>query len=281
MTRVAAIQVTSELYNSTANRAATNQAIQEAADAGANLVVLPELAISGYGIDRDGLLQACEPIDGPTVSQWSKIARARDIWVVGGLCESDGAELYNSAVLVGPSGLAGHYRKLHPFDAEKDVFSPGNKGLSVAETPIGRIGICVCYDLRFVEVARALALQGADIIAVPTAWVGGFDPNPRDAMGFIGQARGAMVQANLNQVYMACASQGGQAGATRFLDSSMIIDPFGDVLAGPMPEDASGMAISDVSFDKLSAARVRSARIRPRSDRRTDVYEIRVGGVSY
>lgn len=281
MTRVAAIQFTGELYDSEANRAAATAAINAAADGGAQLVILPELVISGYGTDREGLRSVSEDVNGPTLAEWTTLARARNIFIAGGFCEHEGDKLFNSAILVGPNGLASHYRKLHPFDEEKEIFTPGDKGLRVVDTPVGRIGMCVCYDLRFVEVARVLALQGADIIAVPTAWVGGFDPNPRDEMGFIGQARGAMVQANLNQVYMACASQGGRAGNIRFLGSSMVVDPFGEVIAGPMAEDEVGIAFAEVDLQRLETARVRSARILPRQDRRTDVYQVQVGGVCY
>lgn len=281
MTTVASIQLTSGLYTPQENRAVAHSAILQAVESGARLIVLPELAISGYGTDPQGLQKASEPVRGETLADWSEIAAKHDVWIVGGFCEQESKRLFNSAMLVGPQGLAGHYRKLHLFDAEKDVFTPGDKGLIVTDTSVGHIGICICYDLRFVEVVRALALKGADIIAIPTAWVGGFDPNPRDAMGFIGQARGAMVQANLNQVYMACASQGGQSGDLRFLGSSMVIDPFGDVVAGPSAEDASETLIAQTNADRLAAARIRSTRIRPREDRRTDVYEIRIGGVNY
>lgn len=281
MTRVAAIQLTSGLYTPQENRATARSRILGAIESGARLIVLPELAISGYGTDPQGLRAASEDLNGETLADWWDIAAKHNVWIAGGFCEHDSDRLYNSAMLVGPQGLAGHYRKLHLFDAEKDVFTPGDKGLNVVETGVGRIGMCVCYDLRFVEVVRALALQGADIVAVPTAWVGGFDPNPRDAMGFIGQARGAMVQANLNQIYMVCASQGGQAANHRFLGSSMVVDPFGEVIAGPSSEEASETLIAKTNADRLATARIRSTRIRPREDRRTDVYEIRIGGVSY
>lgn len=274
----AVIQLTSVLYDSKANRQRSLEVIGEAADAGARLIVLPELMISGYGLDADGLRSASEPVDGPTLEAWCALARHHDIWIAGGICERDGDRLHNSAILVGPDGLAGHYRKLHLFSREKTVFAPGDLGLPVIDTAVGRIGLCVCYDLRFVEVMRALALQGAGIIAVPTAWVGGFDRNPRDEMGFIGQARGAMVQANLNQVFVACASQGGEAGGIRFLGSSLIIDPYGQVLAGPMGEAETGMLVEELDLEELTRAQERTELVHPRADRRTDVYDVTVAG---
>ncbi len=276
--KAAAIQIAGALYEPAANRAATVAAIEAELVGGARLFVLPELIISGYGVDAEELRRSAEPLDGPTLAAWSALAAKHGIWIAGGFCEIDDGRLYNAAMLVGASGLVGHYRKLHLFDREKMVFTPGDKGLNVFETDIGAIGLCVCYDLRFVEVVRALALQGADIVAVPTAWVGGFDRNPRDAMGFIGQARGALVQANLNQVYMVCASQSGHVEDIRFLGSSMIVDPFGEVMSGPMDDLQQGAVSADLDIGLVRASRVRSELIRPREDRRTDVYGTMING---
>jgi predicted amidohydrolase len=277
----AAVQFGAALWRPDENRARAEAAIRAAAGQGARLVVLPELAIPGYGVDAAALAAAAEPLEGPTAANWRALAAELDVVIAGGFCERAAGRLYNSAVLVTPDGTLTAYRKLHPFDAEKTVFAPGDLGLSVAETPLGRIGLCVCYDLRFVEVARALALMGADIIAVPTAWVGGFDRNPRDAMGFIGQARGAMVQANLNQVAMVCASQSGGGQGIRFLGSSLIVDAFGEVLAGPMGEDEDGTILATLDVAAIRAARVRSALVRPRDDRRRDVYGLTLAGRTY
>ncbi len=278
MPNVAVIQSSAKPGFADANREKTARMIGDAADRGAKLIVVPELAISGYTTNRDLLDRASERVDGATLASWTGIASARDVLIAGGFCERDGDRLYNTAVLVGPGGLLLHYRKLHLFDEEKNVFEPGDRGLSVVETPMGRIGLCVCYDLRFVEVARALALQGADMIAVPTAWVRGFDPNPRDAMGFIGQLRGAAVQCNLNQVYMACASHGGEAGGISFLGASAIIDPYGHLLAGPADETEEKIAIAPFDAEVARAAQRRSVLVRPREDRRTDVYRLHVSG---
>ncbi|MEF2070591.1 nitrilase-related carbon-nitrogen hydrolase [Consotaella aegiceratis] len=275
---LAVVQMNAALYDGGANRRRSLDFVDEAASAGARLVVLPELAISGYGLDADGLRAAAEPLDGPTLAAWSKSARRHQLWITGGFCEADGDRLYNSVMLVGPDGLVGHYRKLHLFDREKTVFAPGDMGLAVHDTPIGRIGLCVCYDLRFVEVARVLALQDAHVVAVPTAWVGGFDRNPYDSGGFIAQARGAVLQANLNQVYMACASQCANAGRIRFLGSSLVADPFGDMLLEPMPRDKEGIGLALIDPEVAYRARARSELIRPRDDRRTDVYGIAFQG---
>jgi predicted amidohydrolase len=124
---------------------------------------------------------------------------------------------------------------------------------------------------------RALALAGADLIVVPTAWVNGFDKALRDGDGLIGQARGAIAQANLNQVYVACASQSGKADGIQFLGSSLISNPYGQILAGPLSETGEGIAMSSFDPAVASAAQIRSDLVKPRQDRRTDVYGVRLG----
>jgi predicted amidohydrolase len=280
MTRlgVAVVQMTGVPCEPALNRARTVERLEQAAAAGAGLIVLPELVISGYGLDRSGLATCAEPVDGPTLAAWQAVAAGRGCYIAGGFCEAAEGRLYNSAMLVGPDGLVGLYRKLHLFDGEKAVFAPGDRGLPVYDLPFGSVGLCVCYDLRFVEVVRALALQGADIIAVPTAWVGGFDAAPVDSGGLITQARGAAVQANLSQVFLACASQGGVAGDTHFLGSSMLVDPFGTLMAGPLGRDADETLLADIDLADAARARVRSPLIRPRDDRRTDLYGVALAG---
>ncbi|TNC08370.1 hypothetical protein FF100_29665 [Methylobacterium terricola] len=275
--RIAVAQVTGRIAQVEANRAASRAAIEDAVAAGADLVVLPALIVPGYTVEPGVLRDAAEPLDGATLDLWSGLARAHGLHVVGGFCEREGDRLYNCAVLVGPDGLRLHYRKLHLSDREKDVFIPGDKGLPVAETPVGRIGLCVCYDLRFVEVLRGLALAGAEIAAVPTAWVGGFDRTELPPGAMIGQAQGAVVQANLNQVFVACASQAGSEAGSRFLGSSLVVDPFGTILAGPLGADPQAMIVADGDVARVHFAQERSERIRPRADRRTDVDGLRIG----
>lgn len=264
------------------NRARTMAAIDEAASAGAELVILPELASSGYHLaTAEAVDAAAEAIPGPATDAWREAAAGR-CTVVGGVCERDGDAVYNSVAVVGADGLLGRYRKLHLFDGEQLLFAPGDAGLPVFDLPFGRIGIAVCYDLRFVETARILALRGADLIAVPTAWTGGFDPTP-PADGVIDQARAAMVQANLNSVWMACASRVGLDGEVRYLGSSCVADPYGRFALEPCDADHEAVVLVDVDIDAAQRAKTRGPRIRPLHDRRTDVYDELLGyrDVSY
>ena len=278
---IAIAQITGRPLAAEANRLRTGEVLEQAFGEGADLVVLPEMIVPGYGFDAAGLAGIAEPIDGTTVGAWTDAASSHNGYVAGGFCERDGEALYNTAVLVGPAGVLLHYRKLHLFDREKEIFRPGDRGLPIAETPIGTIGICVCYDLRFIEVVRALALRGAEIIAVPTAWVTGFDKRSWDAEGYCPQARGAVVQANLNQVTIACASQAGSNGEIDFLGSSLIVDPYGKPVAGPLDGDSEVVVAAKIDAGAAAQARDRGGRISPRADRRTDVYQLSIGGELY
>lgn len=244
---------------------------------GADIVVLPELCVPWYTADRARLLGEAETLDGPTVDAWSAAAAANGGVIVGGFCERDDDVLYNSAVAVSGDGVVGHYRKLHLFDTEKLCFRPGDLGLPTFETGFGRLGICVCYDLRFVEVVRALALSGAALICVPTAWIRGFDRHRGDRGGLIPHAQGAVLQANLSQVFIACASQAGHHGDLHFLGSSILAGPYGDVVAGPLAADRGELQVARVDLAEVAGAQVRSELIRPRADRRTDVYGVTLG----
>jgi predicted amidohydrolase len=281
MTRSAAIglgQVTAEPYAVERNLQITTEAATDLFERGADIVVLPELVASGYVADPERLPTVAESLDGPTVSAWAEVARGHDGWIVGGLCERDGDALFNAAVLVGSDGVRLHYRKLHLFREEKLAFTPGDLGLPVAELPFGRVGICICYDLRFIEIVRILALRGAELVCVPTAWLSGFDREKWDARGLAPQAEGAILQANLDQVFIACASQAGGRYGLDLLGSSILADPRGKLLVGPLPGDADELAVETIDLDEVERAQTRDPLITPRADRRTDVYGLAFDG---
>jgi predicted amidohydrolase len=260
-----------------ANRAQCARAIRHAVRERAELVILPELAASGYRLeDRAHAFAASEPVPGPTTEGWQAQARRHGCWIIGGLCERDGEQLFNTAVLVGAQGVVVRYRKLHLFAGEKLIFEPGDAGLPVADLPFGRIGILVCYDLRFVETARILALRDAALIAVPTAWVGGFDRTPA-ADGVIDQVRGAAVQANLDMTFIACASRVGSDGDLTYLGSSVIVDPYGRFAWGPATRTEEELAVVEIDLALATEARRRGPDLSPLQDRRTDVYDRLLG----
>ena len=261
------------------NRATALNRSRAAFAAGVDLVVLPELAISGYVVDRELADEVAEPLDGPTSNEFIKLAAEFDSLVAYGFCERAGDELFNTVVVVDGSGPVLHYRKLHLFDLEKNVYTPGDLGLPVADTRIGRIGVCICYDLRFVEVLRSMSLRGADMVLAPAAWVGGFDRTV-PATGGTRHVDSVLAQANLDQVAVVAVSQvaGAARGGPSTLGGSVACDAYGELLAGPLSRTAADSATVQLDIEAVRAARVRGERIRPREDRRTDVYALTYKG---
>lgn len=135
----------------------------------ADLLVLPELCNTGYLFSSKGEAEAlAEHVpDGPTTAAWLKAAEETGTTLVAGLCEEAEGNLYISAVVVAPTGYVGRYRKSHLFSREKQIFTPGDTGFHVFRLRKARIGVMICYDWAFPEVARTLALKGAQIICHP------------------------------------------------------------------------------------------------------------------
>ena len=170
MTTIVCQQVAPRMADLQANRRLSLSAIADAVAAGADIIVLPELVTSGYVFEsaKEAASVAIPP-DHALFEQWA--AEAAGAVVVGGFAEQgDDGLVYNSAAVVDRSGVIGVYRKVHLWDREKLWFAPGGEPPRVFDTPAGRIGVLVCYDLEFPEMARMLALAGAELICVPTNW---------------------------------------------------------------------------------------------------------------
>ena len=201
--------------------------IKQTAAEGVNLVVLPELANSGCDVkDRALAFELAEELPGgPTVLAWRKAAEEAGVYVVGGLLEREGHTLHNSAVLLGP-GVAGRYRKTHLWDKEKLLYEPGRE-LPVFDTPLGRIGLLICYDAWFSEAARTLALKGAQIICIPS--------NAPDDWVPERQRRGDLTMLNVHCIASSNANRVFVAAANRvedgYLGRSCVVDVTGGVLA--------------------------------------------------
>lgn len=135
----------------------------------ADLLVLPELCMTGYLMTSGAeLMSLAEDVpDGRTTEALCRVARAKSCFIVAGMPEKSGKKIYNSAVLVGPDGFCGVYRKIHLFFEEKRWFSPGDGEFPVYDLPVGRVGIMICFDWFFPESMRSLALRGAQIVCHP------------------------------------------------------------------------------------------------------------------
>jgi predicted amidohydrolase len=170
-TVVACCQLAPVLGAPAANRELTSGAITRAAEHGASVVVLPELASSGYVFESTAEAAACaEAADGETVTSWARLAARYGIVIVGGFCEASGGEVFNSAALVDPDGLRCVYRKAHLWDSEARWFTPGRAAPPVVPTRFGRLAVMICYDLEFPEWVRLPALDGAQLLCAPTNW---------------------------------------------------------------------------------------------------------------
>ena len=270
---LAVVQTSPQLGEVEANVEAMAKILEQLPSAPARLVVFPEMASTGYLFeDRTRLWHMAEPIpDGPTTRHWAELARRYQLYVVVGLPEREGDAIYNSAVLVGPEGYVTKYRKLHLWSEEKLLYKPGNLGFVIADLPIGRIGLMICYDLWFPEQARILRLMGADVLAIPAALVWNDTP-AHVKRGYYMADYVGMITAHLNQVFVAMASQVGRYGDKWLFGSSLLAGPIGWPLVEPAGDEEPAVLYAEVDF--AAGRRLRSwGRLDNfDQDRRIDVY---------
>jgi predicted amidohydrolase len=170
----AAIQFEPTMFAKLANMLELSRLTEEAARHGARLIVLPEMATTGYcWHDRAEIASEVEPIPGPTTDHFHTLAARYECYIVVGMPEVVPATgvYYNSAALIGPTGVIGVYRKTHAFIAEPKWAKDGDLGIPVFETELGRIAITICMDACYPEAHLVPALNGADVICFPTNWL--------------------------------------------------------------------------------------------------------------
>jgi len=190
----------------------------------ADLVVLPELAFTGYLFEdrREVMSLAEDPAGSMTVETLKRFCHEQDIFLVTGFAERHGNKVFNSALLIGPGELVHTYRKLHLFSTEKEYFDPGNTPLEPVEVRGARIGMMICFDWAFPETARVLALKGADILCHPSNLV-------------LPLCQQAMVTRCLeNRVFAVTANRIGSdsrpRGTLHFTGQSQVVTPDGEIL---------------------------------------------------
>jgi predicted amidohydrolase len=208
-----------------------------AAEVRAELVILPELWSSGYVFSSHAEVAALaeDAVSGVTARALTAAARRERRHYIAGFPERARGRFYNSAMLVGPSGVKAVYRKLHLFEREQEWFSPGDLPLMVERVGRARVGMLICFDWRFPEAARVLALQGADLIAHPSNLV---FPNAQEAM---------RVRALENRLYTVTANRTGTetrpGGRVPFTGRSQVVDPNGEVVARASKTASVAMAV--------------------------------------
>jgi predicted amidohydrolase len=251
------------------NRAQARAAIEAAARDGARVIVLPELCNSGYVFtDADEARRLAEPADGPTVSGWAELARSLELVVVGGFCERDENEaVRNSAALVDRDGVRAIYRKAHLWDREGLVFAPGSEPPPVVDSPFGRIGVMVCYDLEFPEWVRLAALEGAELICAPVNW----PAVPRPAGERPGEVVRVQAAAAINRVFIAACDRVGPERGVDWIGGSVIIDIDGFPLAGPATPGGEVTLIARCPLDDARDKRLND-RNDVLADRRPELY---------
>jgi predicted amidohydrolase len=213
-----------------------------ATDNGADLIVFPECTLTGYVFSsREEAVPFMETIPGAATDEMGALCQQLGVHIVVGLLEKDGAECFNAAVLIGPGGLVGKYRKNHlPFLGVDRFLDHGNKPFEVFNTPVGRLGLHICYDANFPECARVMALLGADILILPTNWPQGRGKVAKYVIN---------TRAYENKVHFVAANRVGEERSTRFIGSSKIINAWGDTLA-QASSDKEEIIYADVSLDE-------------------------------
>ncbi len=274
LVKVAVVQFEPKLGEVSLNQDKIVELVGKAFDQGARLVVAPEMANTGYIFEsKEDAAQYAESVPGgPMVQALEKAAAGKNGYVVSGLMESDGDKLYNTAVLVGPEGYIGKYRKTHLWDVDKTFYEPGDLGFPVFDLPFARIGMCICYDQTFPEVSRIYAMQDVDIICSPTSWVviPGLAIPEDPTWSYI-----ARTQAQVNGLYMLCADRIGTERGVTFGGSSCIVGLMG-FLGGPASGDKEEILATELD---IAAGRVKmlSAVNHLLNDRRTDLYDEKLG----
>jgi predicted amidohydrolase len=260
----AAVQLNSSLDKAANVRAAERQIVQ-AASQGAELVVLPEL-FTGYGALAE-VVPLAEPIPGPTTERLAALAREHRLHIAAGLAETSSfaGKARNACVLIGPAGeMLAVYRKMHLFDVdlpdggrvrESDYILPG-EDVVVVDTPLGRCGLAICYDLRFPELFRRLSAAGAELLLFPSAFTA---VTGRDHWFPLLQAR-----AIENQWFMVAANQAGQHnGGMASFGHSCVLDPWGRLLAH-VERDEACVTVATIDPASLRDVRQRLPALRHR-----------------
>jgi len=221
--RVAAIQFESTLGEKEKNVTRLLHLVEEAATHGAKLIVLPEIATTGYcWQSRAEIAPYVEPIPGPTTDRFQHLATVHACYIAVSLPEVDPRTnvFYNSMVLLGPEGLIGTYRKIHSFIAEPRWARDGDIGMPVWDTPLGRLSGLICMDVMYFEAARIPALYQADVLLFPTNWLDEKSPSSW-----------WMARAFENGVYFIAANRYGEERGVQFSGGSCILNPDGSIQA--------------------------------------------------
>ncbi len=267
--RFAGVQMDVAFGNPEANRERMLYWINQAASAGAALVTFPECALCGYCFESlEEAAPVAEPIPGPSTKIIAEACRQKQIYVAFGMLECSDSGIFNACALVGPEGLIGVYRKIHlPFLGVDRFATPGDRPFAVYRAGAARVGLHICYDASFPESARVMALEGAEVLLLPTNW----PPGAENTAKYIPNAR-----ALENHVYFAAINRIGEERGFRFIGSSRIVDPTGETLESAGPDEERLLVVeANLEFARTKRiVRVPDKHIIDRfADRRPQMYQ--------
>ncbi len=243
-TKIACAQIDCALGDPKTNLKKITSTIRSAAERDARLVMFPECALTGYAYGSLAeAIPVAESIDGPSSQAIAEACRDTGVYAVVGFIEAAGDNFYNAAMLVGPDGVVGGYRKVHlPFIGIDRFLTPGDRQFEVFDLPFGKVGMNVCYDISFPEAARVLKLKGAELIALITNWPEASWRSPE----FVANTR-----ALENHVFFAATDRVGTERGWKFIGRSKIIDCNGDTLAEAGVEDEE-LLIAAIDFQQAN-----------------------------
>ena len=242
--KIAAVQMEPKLMETRENLENILRAVRKAADNQANLIVFPECSLTGYIFSsRQEALPFAETIPGSSTEKVISLCQELKVYVIFGLLEKENDRLFNAAAFLGPQGLIGKYRKNHlPFMGVDRFVDPGDKPFQVYQTPIGNIGLQICYDILFPESSRVMTLLGADILALSTNF-----PSA--------QTRGEKIttyvvsaRAIENRVHVVSTDRVGNERGFSFAGLSKIVDASGEIL-GLASADKEEIIYGEVSLE--------------------------------
>ncbi|HVB60225.1 MAG TPA: nitrilase-related carbon-nitrogen hydrolase [Ktedonobacteraceae bacterium] len=258
--RVAAIQYEPTLGEKERNVSALLRLVETAAQHDARLIVLPEIATTGYcWLSREEIAPYVEPIPGPTTDRFQRVAAQYGCYIAISLPEVDPTTnaYYNSMALLGPEGMIGTYRKIHSYISEPRWARDGDLGMPVWETPLGRLTGLICMDAEYFEAARIPALHGADVLLFPTNWNDEHCPSSW-----------WMARAFENGVYLIAANRYGREREVQFSGGSCILNPDGSIQA--FLDTGDGIVYGEVDLERARDKRWGPANAEPWGDRRAD-----------
>jgi len=243
------LQIHSKMKDSETNLKEIVKRVKEAGEQKANLIIAPEVALSGELFNTDDWHAVAQTIPGPATEEVGAAARKANAYVCFGMPEKSGGDLYNSVAVLGPNGnLVARYRKTHLWSFEHDIFKLGEE-LCLIDTEFGIVGVTICYDACFPEFIRALATMGATVITHSTAWLAheDFDKYGYDTGIYHSYCR---TRAFENQVYFASANRVGNDDFLYTLGNSCLMTPWGS-FAGKLGH-APGILVARTEWGKLA-----------------------------